>query len=80
MIASQLDPDDMIHAVLDQFHVLNLLTFGSSTTVNARSNVDLNPEYELPMLESALTFLCMLLGARTELGNSTYCLMPTPLT
>ena len=71
MIASQLDPDYLMHTVLDQFRVLDLLTFGSSTTVNARSNVDLGPEHELAMLESALTFLCILLGERTELGNST---------
>lgn len=72
VIASQLDPDYMIHTILDRFHVLDLLTFSPSTTVNARRKVVLSRDHELPMLESALTFLCMLLGERTKLGTATY--------
>ena len=69
MIASRLDPDYIVHTILDRFHVLDLLTFSSSTTVRTRRNVVLSRDHELPMLESALTFLCMLLGERSKLGN-----------
>ena len=76
VIASQLDSDYMIHTILDRFHVLDLLTFSPSTTVNARRKVVLSRDHELPMLESALTFLCMLLGERTKLGTAAfYCLI-----
>jgi len=71
VIASQLDPDYMIRTILDRFHVLDLLTFSSSPTVNARRNFILGRDHELPMLENALIFLCMLFGKRTNLGNST---------
>jgi len=74
VIASRLDPDYMVRTVLDRFHVLDLLTFSSSVTVNARRNVVLSRDHELPMVENALIFLCMLLGERTKLGKSTvYC-------
>jgi len=69
VIASRLDPDYMIHTILDRFHVLDLLTFSSSTTFSTRRNVILSRDHELPMLDSALTFLCMLLGERSKLGN-----------
>jgi len=64
----------MIHTILDRFHVLDILTFRTVSPVNARRSVVLSRDHELPMLESALTFLCMLLGERTKLGNSSCCL------
>lgn len=70
VIASRLDPDYIVHTILDQFHVLDLLTFGSSTTMSARHNIVLSRDHELPMLENALMFLGLLLGERTKLGNS----------
>jgi len=70
VIASRLDPDYVIRTVLDRFHVLDLLTFSSSPTLNARRNFVLSRDHELPMLENALIFLCTLLGERTKLGNS----------
>jgi len=74
VIASRLDPDYTVRTILDRFHVLDLLTFSSSATVTARRNVVLGRDHEIPMLENALIFLCMLLGERTKLGNfAFYC-------
>jgi hypothetical protein len=70
LISSQLDPDYVIHTILDRFGVLNVLTFGHETN---RLQRFLPPyrekEHELPMLENAIAFLCLLLNNKANLGT-----------
>lgn len=74
LVSSQLDPDYVIHTVLDRFGVLNVLTFGQSTIRLRTRHLYRERDHEISMLENALAFLSILLGERINLG--TVCLSP----
>uniref|UniRef100_A0A2R5LIR0 E3 ubiquitin-protein ligase n=1 Tax=Ornithodoros turicata TaxID=34597 RepID=A0A2R5LIR0_9ACAR len=65
LCATHLDPDWFVRTVFERFHVWEWLSF-----VPNRNNSFLDHDKVYPMVESALTFLAMLLGIRTNLGLS----------
>lgn len=69
VIASYLDADHFIQTVLERFHVLDCLTLRPNPG-SQRSRSFLTQDQEMPMLESFLSFLCMLLTVRTYSGKS----------
>ncbi|ELU10689.1 hypothetical protein CAPTEDRAFT_220674 [Capitella teleta] len=66
LCGSRLDPDYFVKTLLQRFHVSDLLTFAKRT--DPKRIGFLEPEHQIPMLEGALTTLCMILGIRTKLG------------
>ncbi|XP_064647278.1 E3 ubiquitin-protein ligase ubr3-like [Lineus longissimus] len=60
--ASRLDPEYYLRTLLERFHVMEWLS------MNKKSRLSIDHEYELPMLEGALTFLTTLLSFRSHMG------------
>ena len=50
-----------------RFHVLDLCTFASR--LEPKRVGFLEPDHQMPLLEGALTLLCMILGIGTHLGD-----------
>lgn len=69
VIASYLDADHFVQTVLERFHVLDCLTLRPNTG-SQRSRSFLTQDQEMPMIESFLSFLCMLLTIRTYSGKT----------
>ena len=68
LCATRLEPATFLHAVLDMFHVLPLLSLSADKEHDSPRLLDI--EQEVPMMESALTFLASLITLRTNLGLS----------
>ncbi|KAG0423827.1 hypothetical protein HPB47_000437, partial [Ixodes persulcatus] len=63
LCATHLDSDWFLKTIFERFHVWEWLSLSPG-----RGNSFLDPDKVYPMLESALTFLAMLLNVRTNLG------------
>ena len=71
VVATGVDPDYYVRTVLSRFHVLELLTFSADDGNSFSSRRFIEREKQVPMLESALTFLCQIITLRNHLGRGT---------